>query len=558
MPNVRRISLVGLSLACAALVGCPAEDEPPADEGGEEGTTGDDETTAEESGTTPPMTTSETDPMPMTTTGDGPDGIPAGGGIRIDYIEANQGIGVKIGENGEWVGADGRTAPIIQNRVTLVRVFWRVPNDWEPREIEGRVTFYLPDGETVEQSEVKMIMDDSFAGSLDETFNFGLQAEEALPGTGYSVELYEVDESFADPSVTEPPRLPENEESVLVGLEDSYQKLKVVIVPFNYDDGGSCVTSPDLTDETMQLYADKLFQMNPIDAQEIEIHESIDWDTELTDLSEINNFLSTLRFDEGAPPETYYFGHIDACSGGVGSASGLAHGIPSDPTMENAYQRVSTGLSYDPELSAETFVHEVGHTQGRRHVACSGEEGGANPMFPQEGGDIGEWGFGVIDFRLRHPTATKDYMTYCTPTWVSNFGWNRVYPTIQELSSWELEDGGGGGDGTRLTEPYGDGSLLVGTLIPGGKELWSTVPGGVKEEELTDDIQVEFTIGGQVLTTQDTRVTNSPDSDVRIVVTPLPEAFDAVDTMTRIEAGQRVPVIQDNVTRRHHYRTVRR
>ena len=539
--------MVGFGL----LVACPAEDaEPESADTGNDGTGNGETTTGQTTGSAEDDGTTTTE-VSADSTGGEPAGIPAAGGIGIDYIEANQGIGVRIGADGAWVGPQDRTAPLAANRLTLVRVFWRVPEDWTPREIEGRITFYLADGTTISSSETKMVDGDSFVGSLDETFNFGLQAEEASPGVGYSVELYEVDEAFADPDVTEPPRLPADEESVLVGVESSNQKLKIVLVPFSYNDGAGCVTDPDLSEETMQLYFDKMFQMNPIDTLEFEIHETLAWNTQLTSLGEINQLLSGMRFDEGAPPETYYYGHIDVCGGGIGGAAGLAHGIPVDPTVENAFQRVSTGVSFAPELSAETFVHEVGHSQGRRHIQCNGE-GGFDPSYPEEGGAIGEWGFGVVDFRLRHPTVTKDYMTYCTPTWVSNFGWNKVWPTIQTLTSWEVADA------APTTTPYGNGSLLVGLLLEDGKEIWNTVPGGVDPSELTDDMQVEFSAGGRRLALQGTRVEKLPGSEDRMVVTPLPPGFDSVDQMARVVGHQRVDITRSAVSIKHHARTTLR
>lgn len=547
--------LTGLMVGLGLLTACPADDPDSAATGTGDGGTADADTSVDGTsidGTGVADGESDATEDSADSTGGEAAGIPAAGGIVIDYIEANQGIGVRIGADGEWVGAEGRTAPLAANRLSLVRVFWAVPDDWTPREIEGRATFYLPDGTTVTSSETKMVEGDSFVGSLNETFNFGLQAKDAVPGVGYSVALYEVDEAFADPSVTEPPRLPANEESVLVGVEDSYQKLKVVLVPFTYNNGAGCVTEPDLTDETMQLYADKIFQMNPIDTLEFEIHETLSWDTELASLGEINQLLAGLRFDEGAPPETYYYGHIDVCAGGVDGAAGLANGIPVDPTMDNAFQRVSSGVSFDPELSAETFVHEVGHSQGRRHIACDGE-GGVDITYPEEGGAIGEWGFGVIDFALRHPTVTKDYMTYCTPTWVSNFGWNKVWPTIEILSSWDAE-----APADTAPNPYGDGSVLVGLILKDGKEIWSTVPGGVPAQQLTDAMQVEFSIGGGRVALHNTRVEQLPDSDDLLVVTPLPKGFDAVDQMARVVGPQRFEIVKSSVSVKHHMRTVRR
>jgi len=544
--------VAGLVAVTALLAACAADDaDPPAADtsGGTaavDSTTGDVATLGASEGTAAGSGDSTGAEVP---------GIPASGGIEIDYIEANQGIGVKIGEDGAWVGPEGRTAPLAADRLTLVRVFWTVPDDWTPREIEAQITFYLPDDTTVVYSETAMVEGDSFVGSLAETFNFGLQAEDAHPGTGYAVELFEVDETYADAAVTEPPRLPADEESVLVGLESSFQKMKIMLVPFNYN-GPDCVTEPDLTESTMQLYFDKMFQMNPIDTLELEIHETLDWNQELTSLSQINSLLSDLRFKEGAPPEMYYYGHIDACGGGVAGAAGLAFGIPVDPTMENAYQRVSSGVSFDPELSAETFVHEVGHSQGRFHIACDGEAG-VDPSYPQPGGAIGEWGFGVIDFSVRHPTVTKDYMTYCTPTWVSNFGWNKVWPTIQTLSSWDPEFPGADASPTTTT-PYGDDSLLLGILLANGEEIWQTVPGRIDPAKLTNDMQIDFGAGGERVALQNTFVETLPDTEDRRVVAPLPVGFAAADTLARLVDGKRIPIQRAAVSIAHTERTVRR
>jgi hypothetical protein len=439
----------------------------------------------------------------------------------------------------------------------LVRVFWTVPDDWVPREIEARMTFSFPDGTTDTQIDRKLVDADSFAGSLDDTFVFGLMEAQAQPGTGYAVELYEVDPAFADPTVIVPPRLPLEGEQIQVGIEPSWQVLKVVLVPFEYDDGESCVTTPDTSEATMQLFRDFIYMMNPVDRLDMEIHEPIPWTEPLSSFVQLNAFMSDLRFQERAPPEVYYYGLVDVCASGLGGAGGQAYGIPGAPTLENAFQRVSSGLSLDPEWSAETFVHEVGHSQGRRHVACNGTEAGPDPGYPIDGGDVGEWGFGVIDFQLRHPTFNKDYMTYCHPVWVSTWGWNKVYPVIRTLSEWDPDYPGNGAPGEDA-DPWGGGSLLVGTLQPDGAEHWHTVPGGIDLDELDDDVQIEFTIAGRLLARQGTRVELLPDGDARMVVTPLPVGFDAVDQMLRIHGETRSAIGHADVRLGHHNRAVTR
>ena len=526
-------------LVLGLLVSC-VEDDPAAVEPSQtSSTTGDSDTSVETSATD----TARQDVVP-------PGDPPASGGIAIDYVEANQGVGVRIGVAGGPVLVEDRTAPLIANRITLIRAFWAVPDDWVPREIKAVATFYFPDGTTEEQVDTKLVDADSFAGNLDETFVFGLMEAQTQPGLGYAIELFEVDPAFADPLVTVPPRLPSEGEHIQVGIEASNQVMKIVVVPFEYDDGGSCVTTPDTSEATMQLFRDFMFMMNPVDRLEIELHEPVPWTEPLDGFFELNVFMSELRFTEKAPPETYYYGLVDVCSNGLGGAGGQAYGIPGDPSVDNAFQRVSAGLSLDPDWSAETFVHEVGHSQGRRHVACTGTEAGSDPSYPIEGGDVGEWGFGVIDFVLRHPTVNKDYMTYCHPVWVSTWGWNKVYPVIRTLSEWDTQD--------HHSDPWDGASLLVGVIDPGGTERWHTVPGRIDTRELRDDPTIEFTIGGRVLARQGTRVEPLPDGDEIMLVTPLPTGFDAVDHMVRIEGHERIAIDRAELRLAHHSRSIER
>src|SRR5688572_14512414 len=58
-----------------------------------------------------------------------PDRIPARG-LHVDWVEANQGVGVPIGQNGAWVGPSERLARLLQNRITLIRAFWEIEAGW--------------------------------------------------------------------------------------------------------------------------------------------------------------------------------------------------------------------------------------------------------------------------------------------------------------------------------------------------------------------------------------------------------------------------------------------
>jgi hypothetical protein len=455
--------------------------------------------------------------------------VPAAG-IAIDFVEINQGVSVRIGEHGEGVGPTDRTAPVVANRLALVRAFYTLPSDWQPRDIEARLVLQHPDGSTETVLDHKVIAEDAFAGDLTRTFYWGVEAEKMQQGLGYRVELWDADPG--EPIDAEPPQLPADGSFAPVGVEGSDLLLKALIVPIEYDDGMACQTSPDISDETMQLYQDLMFMMNPLDALDVQIREPVQWTTPLTSFSELNVMLSDLRFSDGAPPELYYYGIIDPCAYDVDGFGGMAYDIPTDPTaMDAAYMRAASGLalSDDPDFSAETFVHEVGHLQGRRHVACNGEEAGPDPSYPIPGGAVGEWGFGVIDFQLRHPTVHKDYMTYCHPVWVSTFGWNKVYPVITALSMWDAP------------LPPTKARVLAGVLLPDGRELWHVVPGATPRDR-EPETQLELTIAGTT-TRVPAWLAEVPDAPGHFTIAAaLPVPLGSIDALARLHRGAKLPI----------------
>ena len=334
---------------------------------------------------------------------------------------------------------------------------------------------------------------------------------------------------------------------------------------------------------------------NPIDRLEFAVHEPIPWDIPLESFLPLHSHLVGLRGEDMAPSETYYYGLIDVCAGDLGGAGGQANGIPTDPVDPGAaFQRVSAGLSLDPEWSAETFVHEVGHSQGRYHVACSGEEGGPDPSYPYDGGQVGEWGFGVVDLLLRHPTVYKDYMTYCHPTWVGTWGWNKVFPVIRGLSEWDAgfpggppaPDGGIQRSGHRTPEasdpdeaamegprtpkasdpeeaamivglPFA-GSVLIGAIEPSGREHWITAPGELPASAERGPMHVELRAGSTLVADLPAHVQRMPDGDGgTLVVVPLPERWSEITSITRVVGSSRSTITRSRVTEHHHQRLVR-
>ncbi len=447
-------------------------------------------------------------------------------GITITRVEANPGVAVPVGRDGAGVGGEGRNAFIVQGRNTLLRIYVDVADDWVDREIEARLTLIQEDGTEEEFRDVFEITEDSRDSSLSTGPYFGLEAESMRPGVKYKVSLWETAwgyEELAEPEPT--PMLPIDGSTAPVGVEDSYVNMRVVLVPVEYSYGG-CSETVD-GEAILPAFDDALYQQNPLSTLDIEIHAPYKVTYDLSAFSGLNqlvNEMSQLRGAEAADPEVYYYGIFDNCgkcigggdlNGGctVGLAASITGGSKSD-----AWARAAAGQLNNS--AAATFVHEIGHTQGRRHIYCPSagvQAAGTDSSYPYDGGVINVWGFGVRDFKLRHPTATSDYMSYCSKSWCSDWQWNATYSRIKTLSSWEGDDAGA------VAEQPG---LLIGAISPDGSQEWWTAPGNLDQGgERSAQHRVRFSRNGQISEVA-ASVSARPHSGTLNVVVPLPTSFD--------------------------------
>lgn len=410
--------------------------------------------------------------VPSWTTDDLPDGVtPAGGGIRVTELWANQGVAVKLGTDGVVVDPAARNARLVADRSTLFRALWAVPADWVARDIEAHLTIEYPDGsgDTVEQTLTITAAADP--ERIDGTFSWLIPAEFIRPGMAVSVLLGEVDDNASDLPV-DLPRLPVKGETSL-GITGDPHVLRVRLIPISHElDGLDCPGPPQLDQALVELFRDRLFAYNPVQRVDIEVRDVFVYRESSHDFDALLDTIAQLRTTDGAGPELYYYGLIRTCDGGEEDVGGKAIAIPQEATVDNAWQRTAVGRFHPMAAGGaiETFIHEVGHTQGRRHAPC-GEAGGPDPDYPYVDADIGVYGFHVLDRQLKPPTY-KDYMGYCGPTWVSDYGWELVYDRIATISSWS----------SRVSDESSGHGLLVGSWQPGAKSRWWTSSGSASCE----------------------------------------------------------------------------
>ncbi|HBY99464.1 MAG TPA: hypothetical protein DEP84_36925, partial [Chloroflexi bacterium] len=69
------------------------------------------------------------------------------------------------------------------------------------------------------------------------------------------------------------------------------------------------------------------------------------------------------------------------------------------------------------------MAQEIGHTCGRGHAPCSVPD--PDPNYPNYDmstpASIGEYGFDIVTSDVKDPATYRDFMSYCTPSWVSPY-----------------------------------------------------------------------------------------------------------------------------------------
>lgn len=454
--------------------------------------------------------------------------VPVRGDLALTTVLVNQGVDVPIAVNGEWIGPADRNTYVVANRDTLVRGFWELPEGWVEREITARLELEYDDGTSEVLEDTKLIDRASFPGGYDRSFVFPLVAEDLPPGVKFHMSLWEAEPGYEDlpesTVVTEAPLGGLQQ----IGVQPEPAEIKVVFVPVAYTGGGCNTDTSTLTEEEEQKFIDYLHEQNPVKEVVWDFRRDtpIEWGTELTGLWELWEPLQQMRVADAAGPNVYYYALVNACANGIDGAGGIAPGTP-PPTKDSAMLRVSTGLwlPNQKDYSYHTFVHELGHNQGLAHVFCAGgDAAGTDPGYPYDNGVIGVWGFGIRRFQFQSPTATFDYMTYCSPNWVSDWTWNKTYNQIRTLTSWDSEGGA-------PSQP--EGELLMGVIGEDGVEKWWTVPGSLPTEHYSGEQWLSFDYGGEELELP--AAVQTLDDGSAMIVAPVPKPGITAQAVTRVD-----------------------
>ncbi len=359
-------------------------------------------------------------------------------GITISAIASFQTLKVPLAEGGS--PADHGRVPIVAGRDLLMRVYVTPDSSFSPgKTVTARLKIGnpTPTGETVTEllSAALAVNGASNEQDLASTINFTVPGALVTPETQYSVVLNDLSAPKGSGSDNTGALYPTDGSLDQLGAQSAGPTVKVKIVPVKYMADGSG-RLPDTSDATVKLEHDEMLKLYPTPAVEITVRDPWTWNQPI-DASgggwiEILMALTTLRGQDQAPFDEYYYAEFEPDASFDGYCGG---GCIAGLSMIS--QPVSSGIGYPPgsggmgdDVTSTTMAHEVGHAHGRQHAPCGGA-GNPDPAFPYQNGGIGVWGYDALAGALRDPGSYKDIMGYCSPNWISDYHYAKIFTRVR-------------------------------------------------------------------------------------------------------------------------------
>ena len=344
-------------------------------------------------------------------------------GVTLKDVAVYQGVKRPLVTGGAAAMSD---IPIVAGRDALVRVFAQTDGSYDGKPVTARL--HLGSGAPIEM--VQPVGGAPSEDMLDSTLNFHVPGAAIVSGEDFSVELLQPGNGGGDNASA---RFPSSGSAPL-GARSSGAKLSIVLVPVAYDADGSGRV-PDTSAAQIQAYKDMMFAVYPIPAIDITVHAPFPWPTKVgadgSGWGDLLGGVAALRQQDAPASDAYYYGIFDPADSfggycGGGCTAGLGYIIGAG----DASFRAAIGLGYH-EVSEQTMAHEVGHNHGRNHAPC-GTSG--DPSYPYPGAAIGDWGYDLVHGTLFAPDTTKDLMSYCGPSWVSDYTYKAFFDRLGQVN----------------------------------------------------------------------------------------------------------------------------
>jgi hypothetical protein len=367
--------------------------------------------------------------------GDSIEGKPLVSGLTISQISLFQGLEAQVMKDG--AATTSPNVPVVAGKAGLLRVFVRPDGSWMQHIVRVHVEMTAGGVALPALDATQAIAVESNAADLTSTINFDLPAETVTADMTFSVGLYEVNDGSQ--GAADGARYPATGEVPLGATETG--SVKVLLIPVQYGADGS--NRMPATDETViAAFRDRMKLLYPVRDVEITLGSPFEWnqavDADGTGWDELLNAILYKRIDDGVAPDVYYYGLFTPsasfnqyCSFGcVLGLSPLAFSSMDDMARAS----IGVGFTNKDAGEEETFTHEVGHAHGRQHAPCDVDD--PDRHYPYPDAEIGAWGYDPKAQVLLDPMGeSRDMMSYCEPTWISDYTYKALYKRIQQVNA---------------------------------------------------------------------------------------------------------------------------
>jgi hypothetical protein len=264
---------------------------------------------------------------------------------------------------------------------------------------------------------------------LKSTYTFPLMAADVVPDMTFNVKIY--DPKFPT-NVLSYPNDGTNDSMRVKGYVSDF---RIQIVPVHYT-ADAMDTLPDVSSTQLNDYRTTIQQMYPVSkVTMMPLHPTVEWSTKVyasgMGWDELLTQIAMTRAADSPQGDIYYIGSFrPTLNFNAYCSNGCILGLSPVPQPDDAAGRVSLIVGYSGQSSADTLNHELGHAVGRLHAPC-GAPGQVDPKFPYSTGGIGVWGYDYTNDALVDPnTGLHDFMSYCSPVWVSDYTYRGLYQRI--------------------------------------------------------------------------------------------------------------------------------
>lgn len=352
-------------------------------------------------------------------------------GVTIQEISINQGVERVLADGGEQLESD---TPLIAGRDALIRVFYSTDAGYSGGEVVGRLT--LGDVELEWTGSLERVSEED---DLDTTVNFEIDGELISDPLRWSVEVLQESTEEDNPDARWPATdLAETE------VEGEANVLRLVIAPFSYEFDGSG-RLPDTSPEQVERIRDYFLKLYPVSDVEVTVRDPEPWAGELgpdgSGWTGPGFALLGYRNTDDAGDDVYYYGMFNPtetiqqfCFAGCLLGVTLLNDSP--PDTGSVSLRLALGVGFTEEAPG-IAAHEIGHAHGRPHTPC-GPPGNPpadiDPDFPYDEGNIGVWGYDIVEGDLYDPDDSTDIMGYCDDQWISDYTYQHLSNRCQNVN----------------------------------------------------------------------------------------------------------------------------